>query len=102
MRDAPRLDELVGDTLGKVDRDREADSLRRNAGFRLPCDQRVDPDNLPGEVHERPTGVPRVDGRISLDQVEQERAGRTLRLTTWIPGRRRSGLLQGPAERADD
>src|SRR5699024_204047 len=62
------LDELVGDGGGQVDRDREAQA---DAPGVLPGggDRRGDPDDVPGRVEQRATGVAGVDGRVDLDGV---------------------------------
>src|SRR5699024_4323583 len=62
------LDQLVGDGGGQVDRDREAQT---DAAVGLPAggDRGGDPDDVPGAVEQRTTGVAGVDGGVDLDGV---------------------------------
>src|SRR5437867_3573997 len=64
--DLPDLDAALGDRLGERDRHGEPDAF---VTARPGEDRSVDADELPFEVHQRAAGVPRVDGRIGLDEV---------------------------------
>ena len=63
------LHELRQDVLGHVHRDREADPLRRGDHGR------VDADDPPPAVDERPAAVARVERGVGLDHVVDEVAG---------------------------
>jgi hypothetical protein len=83
-------DQLAGDLLDRVDRDREEEPLRQKAAAEvLPDPDRVDPDHPPGEVDQRPARVAGVDRRVVLDQPGQG-------------GPVGRHLLQRAAEGADD
>src|SRR5690606_15400704 len=64
------LDELRGDSPGKIDRDREA--VPREEARRA-RDRGVDPDDVALEVDERPARVAGVDRRVGLDEVLERR-----------------------------
>ena len=65
--DLARGDQLLGDLLGGVDRDREADA---DVAARLTgLDLRVDPDHLALGVDQRTARVAGVDRRVGLDRV---------------------------------
>ena len=59
-------DDLVRDVHGIVARDGEANA-RKRLGIR--GEQRTDAHELALIIHERPTGVAGVDGRVHLDEV---------------------------------
>ena len=61
--DLAARDQLLGDVLGEVDRDREADALA--AGV----DRGVDADRLAADVAQRAARVAEVDRRVGLDEV---------------------------------
>src|SRR5690348_7503395 len=71
MGDRAARHELVGDRLGRIDGDREADPLRLHPLLGLPRRERVDADYVAVQVHERPARVTRVDGRVGLHEVKQ-------------------------------
>ena len=64
--DLSHLDEALGDGFGERDRHGEPDAF---VAARAGEDRGVDADELPFEVHQRAAGVPRIDGRIGLDEV---------------------------------
>ncbi len=64
-------DERDGDTLGGIRGDREADPLRGEN------DRGVDADDRAVRVHQRATGVARVERRIGLNHVIQKPSRRT-------------------------
>jgi len=74
MRRRSGLDQLVGDPLGLIDRDRKAKSDRtalRIGRVTAQCgDRRVDADQLPAHVDQRAAGVTRVDRGVGLDRIE--------------------------------
>src|SRR5581483_4933415 len=65
LRGAAR-DQLGGDRLHRVRRDREADAC---VVARVAVDLRRDADHLAAEIEERPARVPVVDRRVGLDRV---------------------------------
>ncbi len=68
-------DELFCDDPGGVARDSKPQSLSHSAALAAAAhDERIDSNDLAGEVDERATGVALVDGRIRLDQTFQEKA----------------------------
>ena len=77
--DAAVADQAAGDELGRVDRDREADPLRRQD------DRRVDADHLAPRVDQRAARVAGVQRRVGLEDVVDQPAG--LRPGATGPGR---------------
>src|SRR5690606_13660300 len=76
---AAALDELLGDRLGLLDRDGEAQADGTGLAAGLPAgagDGGIDPDDLAVHVDQRPAGVARVDRGVGLDRVDHRRGGR--------------------------
>ena len=70
--DIALLDQLVDDGLGRIDRDGEADALdRRGRGIEVAHLHRIDADDLPVAVDERPAGIAVIERGIGLDQVHR-------------------------------
>jgi len=68
-------DELFCDDPGGVAWDSKPQSLSHSAALAAAAhDERIDSNDLAGEVDERAAGVALVDGRIRLDQTFQEKA----------------------------
>src|ERR671936_241851 len=65
------LDQLSGDVLGEVARNREADAGRGATDLRIGRSQCGYPDHLTREVDERAATVPGVDGGAGLDHSGQ-------------------------------
>src|SRR5215510_6565741 len=80
------FDQLARDEFRSVDGGGEADSLRGQN------DRRVDADHLAARVYERPAGVPRVQGRVGLndvvDQAARPRTQRAPQRADHAPGHR--------------
>ena len=95
------VDQLLGDLLGGVDRDREADpdvALGLAAGL----DLRVDPDHSALGVEQRAARVAGVDRRVGLDRVGDREAVRGVDLALDggdDPRRRRAVEAEGVADR---
>ena len=87
-------DELIGNGFRRIDGDGEADVLGGDAGLGLGGDERIDADDVAVDIAERAAGVAGVDGRVGLDEPEEEGAG--------LIRRAAGGLLGRPAEGADD
>jgi len=60
---ATMLDQFAENKPGGVTCDREADALRAHD------DRRIDSDDLPSRRHQGASGIPRIEGGISLDYV---------------------------------
>src|SRR3990172_7420101 len=59
--DAPGRYELIGERFRCCDRNGEADALRRHTRLGFSSAERIDPDDLPSDVHKWTAGVPGVD-----------------------------------------
>src|SRR6476620_10246306 len=63
------LDDLLGNCLGRIDRDGEAQSFGDITTSRVADNQRVDADHLACQVGQRSAGIAVIDGCVSLDQI---------------------------------
>ena len=94
----PVRQDLRGDRLHRVRRDREADAL---VAARVALDLRVDADHAAVHVEERAAGVPVVDGGVGLDGIGDREVVRSVDLTVEsADDPARDGLLE-PERRAD-
>ncbi len=83
------LDQPAGDVLGRVNRDGEADALRRQNH------RAVHADDFAARIDQRPAGIARVQRRVGLDDVVHQPAGiRAQRPAQRAHHARRHGVLK--------